>query len=519
MSLLTDRRWRTALALALVASLSGVLLVGVSAWFLGAVALAGLGPAAYAFAFHHPAAIVRLLALLRTTAKYGERVTGHAAALRDQTEHRGRLFGRMADAAETRAQGWQLARTDRLQAFLGDVEQVDFAKLRVALPLVTAGGALAVISLLTFRAVPLALPAVLAQGAFFLLAGLCLASLGDGRMAAAEAARRRAGEALGQQLAGLPSLEGGAERAARVAESIAWARKGEAEAAAARLRLGAADALLSALGPLAAMLTLVVAANTGLLGEAALPSLLTAFAWLALGELIAPLARARFAQLCAARAKANLATWQDEKETADRLPPSRIGLHQAPLRDPSGRALGPKVSLTAAPGAPAALLGPSGCGKTTLLKEIAGWLPWAGATHPLGSEAIARASCPLSLHDAAILDGTVRDNLFSEADDTALWSALDAAELTERVREAGGLDARVTQNGLSLGEARRIALARAFLTQAPVILLDEPGEHLGAAQATRILKRLLLAQSGRSILLVTHEARLAALATSQETVR
>src|SRR5471030_1688036 len=128
--------WRMAIMLAIAASASGILLTGISAWFLGAVALAGLGPAALAFNFHAPAAFVRLFALSKTLCKYGERVVGHRAALLDQVNRRARLFLAMARAPATRAAGWQLGNQDRLSDYMEDVEDVDYASLRVAMPAV-----------------------------------------------------------------------------------------------------------------------------------------------------------------------------------------------------------------------------------------------------------------------------------------------------------------------------------------------------------------------------------------------
>src|SRR3979411_1063825 len=84
-----------ATGVAVAASASGILLTGISVWFLGAVALAGLGPAALAFNFHIPAAFVRLFALSKTLGKYGERIVGHRAALLDQIKRRARLFTAM----------------------------------------------------------------------------------------------------------------------------------------------------------------------------------------------------------------------------------------------------------------------------------------------------------------------------------------------------------------------------------------------------------------------------------------
>ena len=111
--------------LAIAASASGILLTGISAWFLGAVALAGLGPAELAFNFHIPAAFVRLFALSKTLGKYGERVVGHRAALLDQVKRRAWLFLAMAQAPATRAAGWQLGNQDRLSDYMEDVEDVD----------------------------------------------------------------------------------------------------------------------------------------------------------------------------------------------------------------------------------------------------------------------------------------------------------------------------------------------------------------------------------------------------------
>lgn len=519
MNMLRDPRWRIALGFSIAASLASVLLVGVSAWFLGAVALAGLGPAGYAFAFHHPAAIVRLLALVRTGAKYGERITGHSAALRDQTRHRAQLFRQMADTPETRATGWQLSRTDRLQSFLDHVEQVDFAQLRSALPTYAAAGAMLVVSLMTLATVPLALPAIFVLGVLGAIISARLASRAAHQSHTAEAAWRSAAEELGQQLAGLVALEGGNERSARVGESIAHARRAEQAASQARATLGTAEAILGMLGPLAAAVVLGTAALTDRLGEAALPALLAAFAWLALGELILPLARARYAQHRARRATAGLSQWTQSPSspphTDHPVHPPCIEVKDLPLRNPNGIALGPVASFTARPGAPVAILGPSGCGKTTLLKALAGWTPWTDGRHPLGSATAARVTCHLSLHDAAILDGSVRDNLFATAPDEELWAALEAMEMTDRIKAAGGLDARLTQDRLSLGEARRIALARAYLTPAPVLLLDEPGEHLSKDQAARTLARLLAAQRDRTLVFVTHDEDLAALATQR----
>ena len=149
--------WRLAILLAVTATASGILLTGVSVSFLGAVALAGLGPAALTFNFHIPAALIRLFALSKTLGKYGERVVGHRAALLDQVRRRAALLLSMAQARSTRASGWQLGNQDRLSDYIDDVEDVDYARLRVGMPAMVLIAGAAVLTVATAWLVPLAL--------------------------------------------------------------------------------------------------------------------------------------------------------------------------------------------------------------------------------------------------------------------------------------------------------------------------------------------------------------------------
>ena len=111
----------------------------------------------------------------------------------------------------------------------------------------------------------------------------------------------------------------------------------------------------------------------------------------------------------------------------------------------------------------------------------------------------------LCLHDAAVLDDTVRANLFAGSlSDETLWRALAAVELDVRFRSAGGLDRWIRQDELSLGEVRRLNLARAWLSKRPIILLDEPTEHLDEDQGRRILGRLLEHLKTRVIVIASH---------------
>lgn len=115
--------------------------------------------------------------------------------------------------------------------------------------------------------------------------------------------------------------------------------------------------------------------------------------------------------------------------------------------------------------------------------------------------------------DVRLLNGSVRENLLlaGPADDAALWAALDDAALGDRLRaEPLGLDTPVGPNGerLSGGERRRLGLARAYLRDAPWLVLDEPTEGLDAATEAQVLDRLQnrLAARGQGLILVSHRA-------------
>ncbi|AWI88130.1 ABC transporter [Methylobacterium sp. DM1] len=509
----STRTWRLAFALAALALAANLALAGTAVSFLAAVALAGAGPAAFAFNFHHPAALVRLFAMLRTASRYGERMAGHRAALSDQVHRRAGLFAALARAPESRGAGWQLGRPERLADFIDDVADVDYARLRVGFPLAITGAALAGLTLLTAFIAPLVLLPVAALA----LAGGLVARRTLARLTATEAwvrnARRTAATDLGAALAGAVPLEAEGRRGPALRIALDPLRDAEREAACGRRALARFEAVLALAGPILALAVLLAAWGAGARGTALLPAAFLAFAWLALAEPILALPRALLGSVRARLARPSLAVEAGAAgEPAPRPGPARgaLTLHGLRLRAPDGRDLGPAPDLAVLPGTPLTLVGASGCGKTTLLKALAGWsadepgetIRLAGTARPAAER---RALAHLSLHDAAILSDTVRENLFAPgASDADLWAALKAVELDARIRSGGGLDAWIAEGGLSLGEAQRLNLARALLSPAPVILLDEPAEHLGDDQAARILTRLLARWRDRVVVLTSH---------------
>ena len=150
----------------------GMLLGGMSTWFLGSVALAGLSASAATFNFHVPAAFIRLFAVGRTGARYGQRLVGHSAALMDQVARRVSLFASLAASQSVHQAGWQLGDPSRLADYLDDVEDLDFARLRASLPSLTLACATIALCAATAIITPFALAPILASLLVILLAAL-----------------------------------------------------------------------------------------------------------------------------------------------------------------------------------------------------------------------------------------------------------------------------------------------------------------------------------------------------------
>ncbi|MFC7906661.1 thiol reductant ABC exporter subunit CydD [Streptomyces nigra] len=176
-----------------------------------------------------------------------------------------------------------------------------------------------------------------------------------------------------------------------------------------------------------------------------------------------------------------------------------------------------------------AVVGPSGSGKTTLAQVLLRFLDAdAGAYTLAGVDATAldgddvRRLVGLCAQDAHLFDSSVRENLLlarKDATEAELRDALERARLLDWADGLpDGLDTLVGEHGarLSGGQRQRLALARALLADFPVLVLDEPAEHLDLPTADALTADLLAATEGRTTVLITH--RLAGLEAVDEVV-
>lgn len=197
--------------------------------------------------------------------------------------------------------------------------------------------------------------------------------------------------------------------------------------------------------------------------------------------------------------------------------PEAVALDHVSFAYPGGRPVLDDVSFTVPRGGRVALIGPSGSGKSTVAALIQAHLrPASGAVRVGGHDATAvpvdwvRAQTAVVAQSTYLFTGTLADNLrlaAPDADDDRLWHALAEANLADDVRRfPDRLATRVGERGLSLsgGQAQRLAVARALLKDAPVLLLDEPTSQVDAASEAALVEALDRAGEGRTVVVVAH---------------
>ena len=497
-----DRLWLAA-AMAVVATAAGVLLLGLSGWFITGAALAGLAGAASAQAFNVllPSAAIRLLAILRTGCRYVERVSGHEAALKALAALRPVLFQDLASGRPDHALA--VSSGEASARLIQDVDAIQTLFVRRSGSWGAVAGSLAAIGLAVLAG---PLPALVVAAS---LAASVAGALVIGRFRINRASRQ-VQIATGLYKDRLSSLQ------ASSAELKAYGLEAWAVAEAAEAARGLDRATLqvsSGGGWIAAWQTLVMGA--GVLGVLIVargqPAALTALAVMAaVASMEAAVALTTHFRSAGAASEAlsRLAEFVPEiaaPHASVAVGGSRLGLEAA--------------GLTLSPPQRVAVTGPTGCGKTTLIERLMGLRHYPdpgltvdrAATFEADPSAL-RRQFAYAAQEVRLMAGTVRDNLLiadPSADEARLWQALEDADLAERIRRApGGLDLLLSDDGagLSGGERRRLGLARAYLRPAPWLVLDEPTEGLDAACEMRVMAglRRRLTVSGQGLILISH---------------
>ena len=189
------------------------------------------------------------------------------------------------------------------------------------------------------------------------------------------------------------------------------------------------------------------------------------------------------------------------------------------------------IDVDIRPGRVVRIAGPSGMGKSTLLKLLMRfWDPQSGRVTISGLDlrdvntASLRHQQGLMEQDTFLFASTIRENLLvakADASDEELMAALEKAALRELVeRLPQGLDTQLAELGDSLsgGERQRLGLARVFLQDAPLLLLDEPTSNLDALSEASVLKALQENRAGKTVVIVTHRASAGAIADDTYTL-
>ncbi|GAC57959.1 ABC transporter permease/ATP-binding protein CydC [Gordonia hirsuta DSM 44140 = NBRC 16056] len=488
---------------------------------------------------------VRALGISRALFRYLERLATHDTAFNTMANARTRIYRSLADGSPAYSVG--LRQSQLLARTADDVDDIGSAMIRGLIPM--AVGAVTSIAAVAIMAVVSPLAAVVLAIALLVSGVLApwLAAHGSSLVLDRSA---RAREEVAEETSALlwhgPELVVAGRRQTVLGDlQAADDRVTKTADAGAAWQVSAASATPLALGvSVVAAALIAVDLASGLSGSLMdVSSLDTRFTPMLFGVLVL-LPLSSF-EMTGSLTEAGIA-WQAGRQAARRV----LGLvddagatvsRPDPVIDPAptalaarglqwgwDRRLGPAdgLDLLLEPGERLVVVGRSGCGKSTLLMTLAGLLaPLDGeitARHRDGHAVDLEAATCYFAEEAHIFSTSVRENLLvacGAATDGQIMAALDGVGLSPWV--AGlpeGLDTDLHGGGAALsgGQRRRLLLARALLHPAPIVLLDEPAEHLDIEDARVILERICsrgqtaLFGPDRIVVLVTHQHAVAA---------
>ncbi|MFL5010602.1 amino acid ABC transporter ATP-binding/permease protein [Rhizobium sp.] len=516
---LAERRRALLLGAALSAATvtAGIALLGLSGWFITATSLAGLSAAAaITFDVFAPSAGIRLLAIIRTAARYGERLATHDATLGVLAGLRERLFRGFAEPGAARTLLHRPAKL--LFRLTADIDALDSLYLRILVPAAVAIGAALAASVVLGLMHPLF---GLCFGLFLAGAGLGLPVIA-GRAARKHARRRAHGiEALRSRTIDLVAGQTDLLMAGRLAAQTGTIAAADAYSALADDRLNRVETgltfgfgLVSTLLLTASLLAVAALAETKVItAPVAALGLLVAFAAV---EPFAALRRGALelgrTLLAAKRIAPRLATAAAPEPLAVPVPGCVFSLAKvSAFHENSAVPALEDIELTLQPGQCLAVIGSSGAGKSSLLALLSGELP-------ARTGSVVAMAATLLTQRTELFEDSLRGNLLlanPDANEARLREALAAAGLLADIEAMPrGIDTRLGEGGLGLsgGQSRRLALARLFLRDTPLWLLDEPTEGLDGATARDALIRLSAMAADRSLVIATHIRREAVIA-------
>ncbi len=527
LSLLLPFGWLVVLAIFLgsITIASNMALLSIAAYLIAAAAL---GPLLITLTL--PMYIVRFMGVSRAVSRYAERMLSHNAAFRLLAELRSKIYSRLAGLSPAQLQSYRSG--DVLARLISDVEELQNVYLRLFSPLVIW----LIVTALTFFAFALFdMKLAWISLAFLLCSGLGVPGLSW--WLARGVGRRQIETQADLKMLLVDGVQGmqdllSCDAASTQAEKIAHidADLGAIQRQMANIT-GIQQTLLDLLTNLALWTMLLVAIpliTTHLITGVYLAFL--ALLILASFEAVTPVAQALqllgHSQAAAKRLFSVLDTQPQIIDPVEPLPTpaiastSRHTLEFEHVTFSYGPAEAPvlqDISLCLEPGRKIAIVGPSGSGKSTLVKLALRFWDTTQGTICLDGQDIRnyalndlRNVFSVVDQDTYLFQKTLRGNLLlarPEASNEDLMRVLDQVGLTELVqRLPSGLTTWLGEQGLRLsgGERQRLAIARALLKDAPLLILDEATANLDPLTEQSILETLDLLLQDRTTLMITH---------------
>ncbi|MCK9620303.1 MAG: thiol reductant ABC exporter subunit CydC [Methylobacter sp.] len=516
------------IALSLLTAFASIALLTLSGWFISASAIAGLialDGNTLIFNYMLPAAQIRTLAITRTLGRYGERIVTHEATFRVLAGIRSWFFRQLVPLAPGRLSTMRSG--DLLSRMTADIDALDALYLRLLAPAVVAAvGITAVTVFLAFYAPVISLT----TGLMLVIASVWvpwifnrLGSAGAEEIVVLAANFRIRQLDMIQGLADLIANQAYGRFSDKLVQfsdlMISIQRRNN--------RLSAISSaftlLLSQITLLMALMLAAVAFKDGLLSGT--DSAVVVFCVIAAFELVTPLPQAlqMLGKTQKAARRIRQVTEMPPTITPAAQPLALPGCYDLQLNEVSFRypdqqeRVLKNISLVIPQGGKIAIVGPSGSGKTTLLQLLMRYYdPEQGSVLLAGQDirqfdADELMSCFGVLSQRSqLFAATIRENLLIARPDASL------AELNAAVKAAGlenfigylpeGLETWVGESGVKVsgGEARRIALARLYLKNAPVLILDEPTEGLDRDTERDVFTALANFSKDKTVVMVTH---------------